>query len=371
MLVATAGGGDGVADAGSVELVDLRKTYGSVVALDRLSLAVKEGEFVTLLGPSGSGKTTTLMMIAGFEEPTAGTILIGGQPMLNRPPYRRNIGVVFQSYALFPHMTVAANVAYPLRMRRAGRDEIRRRVARALELVQLGGLDERHPAQLSGGQQQRVALARALVFEPPLLLMDEPLGALDKKLREDLQLEIKRVHREVGVSVIYVTHDQSEALTMSDRIAVMRSGRLEQYGAAEDLYERPATRFVAEFVGEATLLAAQVESATEWELVASVGAGPALRAQNRHALAAGRAATVVLRPEKVRLVEPGSRAPNVVPGVVTEALYLGDSIKYWVRTTHGATLTVKCQSRFDAIRSAKGEQVYLSIDPRDVVVVPD
>src|SRR5688572_11305539 len=244
----------------SVDLVNLRKLYGGVVALDTLTLSVKQGEFVTLLGPSGSGKTTTLMMIAGFEDPSAGDILVNGEPVVSRPPHRRNIGVVFQSYALFPHMTVAGNVGYPLRMRHVRRDDVRRRVAAALDLVQLGALGDRYPAQLSGGQQQRVALARALVFEPPLLLMDEPLGALDKKLREDLQLEIKRIHRDVGVTVIYVTHDQSEALTMSDRIAIMRAGRLEQYGAADELYERPATRFVAEFVGEATLLGARVES---------------------------------------------------------------------------------------------------------------
>src|SRR5512132_1690651 len=242
------------------------------MALDTLTLEVEQGEFVTLLGPSGSGKTTTLMMIAGFEEPTAGEILVSGEPVVHRPAYRRNIGVVFQSYALFPHMTVAANVAYPLRMRNVGRDEIRRRVAAALDLVQLVALGGRYPGQLSGGQQQRVALARALVFEPPLLLMDEPLGALDKKLREDLQLEIKRIQREVGVSVIYVTHDQSEALTMSDRIAIMRGGRLEQYAAAEELYERPATRFVAEFVGEATLLPARVESADAGGAVLVLGA---------------------------------------------------------------------------------------------------
>jgi putative spermidine/putrescine transport system ATP-binding protein len=360
-----------VGGAGAVELVDLRKVYGPVVALDCLSLAVEEGEFVTLLGPSGSGKTTTLMMIAGFEEPTAGRIHIGGRSVLRTPPYRRNIGVVFQSYALFPHMTVGANVAYPLRMRGVPRDEVRRRVARALELVQLGALAGRHPAQLSGGQQQRVALARALVFEPPLLLMDEPLGALDKKLREDLQLEIKRVHREVGVSVIYVTHDQSEALTMSDRIAVMRGGRLEQYGSAEDLYERPATRFVAEFIGEATLLPARVEPAAGGGLRASLAGGGSLRAARPGGPIAAGPATVVLRPEKLRLAEPAAGASNRMAGTVTEVLYLGDTVKYWVRTAQGTTVTVKCQSRFDAIRPGTGDQVHLDIDPRDVIVVPD
>jgi spermidine/putrescine ABC transporter ATP-binding subunit len=358
-----------MAAGASVELLHLRKLYGSVVALDTLSLEVKQGEFVTLLGPSGSGKTTTLMMIAGFEEPTAGEILLGGEPVVRRPPYRRNIGVVFQSYALFPHMTVAANVAYPLRMRRVGREEIRRRVGTALDLVQLGGFGERHPAQLSGGQQQRVALARALVFEPPLLLMDEPLGALDKKLREDLQLEIKRIHREVGVTVMYVTHDQSEALTMSDRIAIMRGGRLEQYGAAEELYERPATRFVAEFVGEATLLPARVESASGEGAVLALDAGGRLAAR-RPGLAPGARVTAVIRPEKARLVESGP-GPNALAGVVSDAMYLGDTTKYWVRTEGGATLVCKTPSRSDAVRRSKGDPVHVAVDARDVIVVPD
>ena len=355
----------------SVELRSLRKVYGGVVALDTLSLAIKEGEFVTLLGPSGSGKTTTLMMIAGFEAPTAGSILISGEPVVNRPPYRRNIGVVFQSYALFPHMTVAANVAYPLRMRRVAGEEVRRRVAAALDLVQLGGLGGRHPGQLSGGQQQRVALARALVFEPPLLLMDEPLGALDRNLREDLQLEIKRIHREVGVSVIYVTHDQSEALTMSDRIAIMRDGRLEQYGSAEELYERPATRFVAEFVGEATLAGGRVESARDGEVVIMLDDGRTRFVTRHAALPTGQRVTAVVRPEKACLVGAGAAARNVFRAVVTDAMYLGDTTKYWVKTEQGTGFVIKSQSRSDTPRSSKGDPVYVAIDERDVIVVPE
>jgi spermidine/putrescine ABC transporter ATP-binding subunit len=354
----------------SVDLVDLRKLYGNVVALDRLTLDVKQGEFVTLLGPSGSGKTTTLMMIAGFEEPSAGDILVNGTPVVRQPPYRRNIGVVFQSYALFPHMTVTANVAYPLRMRGVARGEIRRRVAAALDLVQLPTFGERYPVQLSGGQQQRVALARALVFEPPLLLMDEPLGALDKKLREDLQLEIKRVHREVGVTVIYVTHDQSEALTMSDRIAVMREGRLEQYGPAENLYERPATRFVAEFVGEATLLGARVESVNDTGAVLALDAGGARLTTGATGLRAGVRVAAVLRPEKARLTD-ASTGLNVFTGVVSDAMYLGDTTKYWVRTDGDVTLVLKSQSRSDALRSATGNAVRVTVDARDVIVVPE
>jgi putative spermidine/putrescine transport system ATP-binding protein len=359
-----------MAAGASVELLDLRKLYGGVMALDTLTLEVKQGEFVTLLGPSGSGKTTTLMMIAGFEDPTAGEILVSGEPVVQCPPYRRNIGVVFQSYALFPHMTVAANVAYPLRMRNVGRDEIRRRVAAALDLVQLVALGGRYPGQLSGGQQQRVALARALVFEPPLLLMDEPLGALDKKLREDLQLEIKRIHREVGVSVIYVTHDQSEALTMSDRIAVMRNGRLEQYASAEELYERPATRFVAEFVGEATLLPARVESADAGGAVLVVDAGGPRLATDRGGLTPGAQVTAVVRPEKARLAADAT-GPNVFRAVVDDVMYLGDTTKYWVSTAAGTRLVVKSQSRSDALRSAKGDPVHVAIDARDVIVVSE
>src|SRR5262245_37886777 len=354
----------------AVELSELRKTYGPVVALDSLSLEVKQGEFVTLLGPSGSGKTTTLMMIAGFEAPSAGEIRIGGESVMGRPPHRRNIGVVFQSYALFPHMSVTANVAYPLRMRKVPRDDVRRRVARALDLVQLGGYGERHPAQLSGGQQQRVALARALVFEPPLLLMDEPLGALDKKLREDLQLEIARIHREVGVTVLYVTHGQSEALTMSDRIAVMRDGRLEQYGPAEELYERPATRFVAEFVGEATLLGARVTSNTAQGAVLALDGSTARLATRRMDLEPGARVTAVVRPEKARLVD-ALAGDNVFAAVVKDAMYLGDAFKYWVTTEGGGTLVLKGQSRADALRSAVGDPVRVAIDPRDVIVVPE
>src|SRR5580704_3961229 len=226
-----------------LELRGLRKTYGTQVAVDALSLALAPGEFLCLLGPSGSGKTTTLGMIAGLIEPTRGEIMLQARPIANLPPYRRNIGVVFQSYALFPHLTVAANIAFPLEMRGLKRAEIRQRVAKVLSLVDLAGYETRLPAQLSGGQQQRVALARAIVFEPPLLLMDEPLGALDKKLREQMQLEIKQLHRKLAMSIIYVTHDQEEALTMSDRIAVLNNGRIQQIGTPSDLYEHPQTRF--------------------------------------------------------------------------------------------------------------------------------
>src|SRR5882757_10190181 len=235
------------------------KHYGTVAALNDVSLSVARGEFLTLLGPSGSGKTTMLMAIAGFVAPTSGRILLNGQPIQHLPPDKRNFGMVFQGYALFPHLTVARNIAFPLEVRGTPKSEIDRKVGDALGLVQLGALADRLPRQLSGGQQQRVALARALVFAPHLLLLDEPLSALDRKLRADMQIELKAFHRKVGLTFIYVTHDQEEALSMSDRVAILRDGKLLQLGAPNELYERPATRFVAEFLGRSNFLAGKVE----------------------------------------------------------------------------------------------------------------
>ncbi|WP_404294933.1 ABC transporter ATP-binding protein (plasmid) [Microvirga sp. RSM25] len=233
---------------GGIALRGVRKRYGTAVAVDGVSLDISPGEFVSLLGPSGSGKTTTLMMIAGFETPDTGQILLDGKDITRLPPHRRELGIIFQNYALFPHMTVADNVAYPLRMRRMAKAEVKSRVDRVLEQVQLGALADRYPHQMSGGQQQRVAIARALVFDPPVLLLDEPLGALDKKLRQHLRAEIKALHKEVGKTMIYVTHDQEEALAMSDRVAVMHEGRIRQASSPRDIYSRPAELFVASFV---------------------------------------------------------------------------------------------------------------------------
>ncbi len=238
----------------AVSISKLRKAYGSVVAVNDVSLDLKPGEFVALLGPSGSGKSTILMSIAGFETPTSGEILLDGRPITDLPPHRRNIGVVFQRYALFPHMTVADNVAYPLRRRGVQREEIRSEVVRALDMVGLAGLGARYPAQLSGGQQQRVALARSLVFRPPVLLMDEPLGALDRKLRQQMQIEIKMLHRDLGTTIVFVTHDQEEALSMADQVAVLSDGRLRQLGTPSELYKEPADAFVANFIGETNFL---------------------------------------------------------------------------------------------------------------------
>ena len=327
---------------------DLVKRYGDVAAVDGIDLEVRDGEFLTLLGPSGSGKTTTLRMIAGFTSQTSGTIEIGGSDMSRVPPYRRDVGMVFQNYALFPHMTAGQNVAFPLEMRRIRRPEIKRRVAEALALVRLETFADRYPRQLSGGQQQRIALARAVVFSPRLLLMDEPLGALDKKLRETLQLEIVRVSRELGATVIYVTHDQEEALVMSDRIAIFKSGRIEQLGTGEDLYERPISMFVADFIGESSILRGRLERTGDGAQLARDGArwrvGQA--SQVRPGLDDGAAGALVVRPERMRIGPPDAAPPpgsNAAPATVSAVLYLGSDRKYELALAGGERAVVRQQ----------------------------
>jgi putative spermidine/putrescine transport system ATP-binding protein len=330
----------------SLELLDISRSYGSVRAVADLSLQLAKGEFLSLLGPSGSGKTTTLMMIAGLLQPSAGEILLEGRPVTSLPPYKRNLGVVFQNYALFPHMTVAKNIAFPLTMRHAGSNEIAARVSKVLKLVGLPDHGGRYPKQLSGGQQQRVALARAMVFEPRILLMDEPLGALDKKLREQMQLEIKRLHREFGMSIIYVTHDQEEALVMSDRIAVFNHGRLEQVGTPSQLYERPMTRFVAEFIGESNIFAGiAATNADGFSIVTS--AGVRLRAVATRPMPADAHVVVSVRPERITLQagNPPAEAENAIGGCVVEVIYLGRSRKYVVRTAAGPEVVCYQQAR--------------------------
>ena len=311
-------------------LEGVSKRYGAQVAVDALDLTLRSGEFLTLLGPSGSGKTTTLMMVAGLQQPDTGTIRLNGASVADLPPYRRDIGMVFQHYALFPHMTVRRNIGFPLEMRRLPREEIARLVDEALELVRLPGLGNRLPKELSGGQQQRVALARALVYRPALLLMDEPLGALDKKLREQLQLEIKRVHRERGISVLYVTHDQEEALTMSDRIAVFDHGRIQQIGTPEELYDRPTTRFVASFIGDINLVPGRAIYAAGNVCEVETPAGR-VRASVRRPIAAGAAVVVAVRPERVALAAEGEG----IAGVVTDVIFVGTARKYAVRLGDG------------------------------------
>ncbi|BBK38502.1 polyamine-transporting ATPase [Allostella sp. ATCC 35155] len=323
-----------------VSFVGVSKRYsGETAAVSGLDLDIARGEFVTFLGPSGSGKTTSLMMLAGFETPTEGDILVGGRSVRRVPPHRRNIGVVFQHYALFPHMTVGENVAFPLQVRGVARDAATRRVDRALELVRLAGYGRRRPAELSGGQQQRVALARALVFDPDIVLMDEPLGALDKQLREQLQLEIKHIHDGLGVTIVYVTHDQSEALTLSDRIAVFRDGRVEQVGSPSEIYERPTRAFVARFIGESNRLDGTV-TATDGRYctVRTVG-GFDVRALVAAPVPVGGATTLSIRPERIR--RDGGAADNRVTATVEELIYHGDHVRARLALAGTAGFVVK------------------------------
>ncbi len=309
------------------------KTYdGQSLVVRHLDLNIERGEFLTLLGPSGSGKTTTLMMLAGFEMPTTGDIVLAGRSLANLPPHKRNIGVVFQNYALFPHMSVVENIAFPLSVRGAGRADIAAKVAHALDIVRLQGLGDRRPGQLSGGQQQRVALARALVFEPQIVLMDEPLGALDKQLREQMQLEIRHIHERLDVTIVYVTHDQAEALTMSDRIAVFHDGTIQQLDAPRALYERPANAFVARFIGENNRLSGTVERIAADDCTVRLADGSAVAARAMDVAAAGSPVTVSIRPERVVLRHAGegaaaSPSANCLRARVLEVIYLGDHVR--------------------------------------------
>jgi putative spermidine/putrescine transport system ATP-binding protein len=308
-----------------VQFSDVQKSYdGETLVVKDLNLSIRAGEFLTLLGPSGSGKTTTLMMLAGFEVPTNGRIDLDGQPIDNVPPHKRNIGMVFQNYALFPHMTVVENLAFPLEVRRLAKSEIEAKIKRALDMVKLSGFGTRRPGQLSGGQQQRVALARALVFEPKLVLMDEPLGALDKQLREHMQLEVKHIHRNLGVTVVYVTHDQSEALTMSDRIAVFNDGEIQQLAMPDDLYERPQNSFVAQFIGENNRLQGKVVAVNGTACQVEVAGGGNVHALPIRIDGVGTATTLSLRPERVRLNPTNGACANVFSAQVEELIYLGD-----------------------------------------------
>jgi spermidine/putrescine ABC transporter ATP-binding subunit len=360
----------------SVTLSNLEKTYdrasAAAKAVDGVSLDIRSGEFLTMLGPSGSGKTTTLMMIAGFETPTAGDIAIDGRSVVAMPPYRRNIGMVFQNYALFPHLTVEENVGFPLKQRGVPKAERAKLVADALELVHLPGYGARYPRQLSGGQQQRVAVARAVVFKPRLLLMDEPLGALDKQLRENLQLEMRRLHADLGITFIYVTHDQEEALTMSDRIAVMNDGKVAQVGSPEDLYDRPDNRFVAGFIGESNFLPAVVRG-LEDDVVIAECEGTLIRALCPGRPASGAKVTLTTRPERLRFAD-GTRAgteasQNRMSVTVTEAVFAGERCRYMLRAADGTSIVLKEPSSAVIRRRAVGERAEIAWSVADTILV--
>ncbi|MFZ1430089.1 MAG: ABC transporter ATP-binding protein [Geminicoccaceae bacterium] len=328
-----------------VRFADVQKTYdGETLVVKSLDLDIARGEFLTMLGPSGSGKTTCLMMLAGFESATHGQIFLDGQPLNDVPPYRRDIGMVFQNYALFPHMSVGENVAFPLQVRKIPKSEVETRVKQALDMVQLGHLANRRPARMSGGQQQRVALARALVFAPKLVLMDEPLGALDKQLRETMQYEIKHLHDRLGLTVVYVTHDQGEALTMSDRVAVFNEGRIQQLAAPAQLYESPSNAFVAQFIGENNRLLGRVRGVDGQQCEVEVD-GAVVRATAVNVGSPGEPTTLSLRPERVALNGATEGFPNRFPGRIEELIYHGDHIRTRVSLLGHDDFVVKIPNR--------------------------
>jgi spermidine/putrescine transport system ATP-binding protein len=352
------------ATSADIELEGVTKRFGDTLAVDALDLAIPKGTFFALLGPSGCGKTTTLRMIGGFEDPTAGRIRLAGTDVTDVPPFKRDVNTVFQSYALFPHLDVRRNVVFGLERRKVPKDEARRRVADVLELTQLTGLEARKPGQLSGGQQQRVALARALVNRPQALLLDEPLGALDLRLRKQLQIELKRIHAEVGLTFVHVTHDQEEAMTMADEIAVMNDGRIEQRGTAGDLYEHPATEFVAGFLGVSNLIDAQLQGRENGQFVYRTHDGATVRSRAER----GGAVRVGVRPEKLSIVDRPPDGTNVLRGQVQVASFLGVSLSYLVRTPGGEELTVVEQNRSGA-SVGPGDDVQLAWRPEHTFVV--
>ena len=343
---------------------NVTKTYGKVFALNDVSLDIKSAEFLTLLGPSGSGKTTLLMVLAGFTRPDRGSLMFGDREVIRTAPHLRDVGMVFQNYALFPHMTVAGNVGYPLRLRKIGKSEMDARINRALETVQLGGYGDRQIDQLSGGQKQRVALARSIVFEPRILLMDEPLSALDKKLRDRMQIELRHLHEQLGMTTVYVTHDQREALTMSDRIAVVNHGRIMQLAAPRQLYDQPANRFVADFIGDSTFLPVVRNGADV------VFADSGLKTTNPVPDSAS--LLLMLRPERVRLLRGDAGADmNTFAATVAEVVYQGDSYLMYARLPDGSEISLRGAVRDGTVTGLPkvGDPVTLGLDPADTVII--
>jgi spermidine/putrescine transport system ATP-binding protein len=356
-----------------ITLERVTKRFGSFVAVDEMNLGIGRGEFFSLLGPSGCGKTTTLRMVAGFETPTTGRIILEGQDVSAVPPYRRNVNMVFQQYALFPHMNVFDNVAFGPRSRRVPAREVKSRVEAMLEIVHLTGFGKRKPAQLSGGQQQRVALARALVNYPSALLLDEPLGALDLKLRRAMQLELKRIQRDVGITFIYVTHDQEEALTMSDRVAVMNLGRVEQLATPEEIYDRPASEFVAGFIGLANLLPATVERADGREVTLKLpGGGSTGAGADGRSFGAGESALLVLRPERLRIsaAAPGEETKGRLQARVVDVVFQGPVVRFDLQTAEERELVVIMLAQDRPAGVETGSSVWVTWDPESAYVLP-
>ncbi len=354
----------------TVELESVTKVFGNVVAVDNITLRIRDGEFYSLLGPSGCGKTTTLRVVAGFEMPTRGEVRIHGKPMGSTPAFKRPVNTVFQNYALFPHMTVGKNIAFGLEMKKIPKDGIRQRVEEVLEMVRLPGFAERKPNQLSGGQQQRVALARALVNRPEVLLLDEPLGALDLKLRKAMQLELKQLQQEVGITFIYVTHDQEEALTMSDRIAVMHQGRVFQEGTPVEIYERPRSRFVADFIGETNFLEGLVDALDGERATVLVDGQLSVTATVGEEVHRGQSVSVAVRPEKISLAAAGSGG---YAGRINELIYIGTDTRYRVQLTERSSLMVREQNvAFEEHRIFRqGDQVVVRWDPANALVLAE
>lgn len=341
-----------------VSFKNVQKTYdGETLVVKNLNLEIEQGEFLTMLGPSGSGKTTCLMMLAGFETATHGEILLQGKPINRIPPERRNIGMVFQSYALFPHKSVAENLAFPLKVRKVSKDDIARKVKKALNMVNMEKFANRMPAQLSGGQQQRIAVARALVFEPALVLMDEPLGALDKQLREQMQYEIKQIHEQSGLTVVYVTHDQGEAMTMSDRIAVFNNGVIQQLASPSELYEKPENAFVARFIGESNELKGVVSTVDSDSCTVSIDGGHEIRASTGAALRASGAASISLRPERIAVGQQARGCDNVFKGGVRDLIYYGDHLRVVMQVCGRNDFIVKLPNDGDARHLRVGDSV--------------
>ena len=345
----------------------VQKSYDGVsLVVKDLNLNIAEGEFLTMLGPSGSGKTTCLMMLAGFETATHGEIRLDGRPINQVPPHKRGIGMVFQNYALFPHMTVGENLSFPLEVRGMGKDERETRIKRALDMVQMGAFANRRPAQLSGGQQQRIALARALVFDPKLVLMDEPLGALDKQLREHMQFEIKRLHESLGITVVYVTHDQGEALTMSDRVAVFNDGRIQQLAPPADLYERPDNSFVAQFIGENNRLPGTIEQLSDGKALVKLATGEVIAATPVNVKEKGGKTVVSIRPERVEFKpELMPEGAPTLDAEVLEVIYMGDILRTRMRVAGSDDFVLKCRNTLGQTRLAPGDRIRVGWHPED------